>query len=1627
MKQGFYILLWVLAIIQPTDLPAADFFWIGGGGRWQDTSHWASVSGGRPDYTRLPGPTDRVYFDTRSFNGPAQTIQIDAPVYCSDMTWTGATGSPRFYGADTCHLFISGSLVLIPEMSFDLKGNIYFTAQEQGQSIESAGHTFRRRTYFEGTGSWILRDPLRVDSLLRFQSGTFFSNGQPLRCGALSVKPSAPLVLNFSTSTITITGRHFFPDNWWQREWLSAEFLLDNLQCNNPDAILDLQDSEPAVWLFGNSPFIFGTIRFSNPASHIRLLVDHSLPSGTQLRRLDLQGHTTLSGTLHADTLYLQAGKTYTLSSYQRVVIKHLEAAGTCAQPIRIQSDIPGAPAFIESASNQITATYVQLKDTRAIGGAVFKASLSSDLGGNRGWDILPGHTGSLYWIGGSGRWNDPAHWALESGGPGGHCIPSPADDVFFDHASFPSPSALVYLDSAAYCRSINWTNAGGNPQFESPDSVALHISGSLTLTPTMRLQLNGDLYFESDSPQNTLHTAGHTIGKNLFFNGNGGWKLTDSLYVRRTLYLQQGSLDAENQQIACQAFVSLSAFPRVLNIKNASLLLQTTDYQILNWQVAARNLLLYAEGSTLTFTARGTFQSDGAQVLSYHKLVFHQPITFIHTAGNAVVQADTLLTYQGATFSRRLRFRYWEAWSGYTYTLESNDTLHATQLKVHSDCSHWMELRSSRAGETAFLQTDQTSTIAHALIQDIHALSDAPLIASQSTDLGNNTGWTIHPATGRTIYWVNDSGSWSDPAHWSLRSGGTGGACPPSPTDTVYFDSLSFARPEQFVFTDGTPCYVFSLHISKTLQPSLNLQQLEVFGSLEADSSAQQSSIYQLTFRGAQTGMLQPANISLSSLLIEGSGLLQARQPLRLEKLEFRRGTFETAGYPMEIGHVVSFERYALGQRAFHLGSSHVLVTGKDSLRTWYLETPVQLLPGNAQVEVAHPVHLYQIQAPSFYQLILANENGHYTLEHQEGNTAITHLILRGDATLLGAQQIDSLVFTAGHTYRLDHRFQHRIVRHWYMLGNACRKIQLLSTHPRQVVSVVLHQAIIQADFVEMEDQQAVGTGLFYAGANSTNRALSNLGWVFGEVPGQVPVGILGADRFLCSEKPALTLDARTFSSDASYAWDDGSEASIRDIKTPGTYRVSVQFKNQCTIHDTIQIRDFRGELPVLPADTILCTGDTLQLAIHPVPAQVTWQWSDGSRDTVFRAVKSGQIAVSFQAEGCMASDRIQFTFQQTPTPELGADRSVCHGQTDTLRVYAPPSTQLRWQDGSTLPFLVVAQPGTYSVQVSDGRCIGADSIQVRYLAPVAISLGADTFFCEESRLRLRPIVSDSAAVFRWQNGSSGVFMEVTEAGTYWVEVQVGQCLARDTVQVSRQALPRFELGENQILCLPGALPLAIPLSAEKYHWSNGDRSRQTQFTQGGWIWAEAYQKGCRWRDSLFLTVRPAPVFSLGNDTIICSDQPLRLTAPLPGLRYRWQNGSRQSFVDAQKPGSYSLEISDGTCTYQDTIDIATRHCVRFQVYIPDAFSPDDNGINDSFQPLFPEGLHVLQFDLRVYDRWGSLCFQSASPEEGWDGWVRGQKAPQGAYYYTVQLRYRDEDSEASIRRSGEVTLLRR
>ena len=68
--------------------------------------------------------------------------------------------------------------------------------------------------------------------------------------------------------------------------------------------------------------------------------------------------------------------------------------------------------------------------------------------------------------------------------------------------------------------------------------------------------------------------------------------------------------------------------------------------------------------------------------------------------------------------------------------------------------------------------------------------------------------------------------------------------------------------------------------------------------------------------------------------------------------------------------------------------------------------------------------------------------------------------------------------------------------------------------------------------------------------------------------------------------------------------------------------------------------------------------------------------------------------------------------------------------------------------------------------------------------------------------------------------------------------------------------------------------------------------------------------------------------------------------------------------------------------------------------LYIPNAFTPNDDGLNDSFGAL---GYGVKEYHLIIYNRWGELIFESEEQSTQWDGTYHGQKAPVGSYVYSI------------------------
>jgi len=121
---------------------------------------------------------------------------------------------------------------------------------------------------------------------------------------------------------------------------------------------------------------------------------------------------------------------------------------------------------------------------------------------------------------------------------------------------------------------------------------------------------------------------------------------------------------------------------------------------------------------------------------------------------------------------------------------------------------------------------------------------------------------------------------------------------------------------------------------------------------------------------------------------------------------------------------------------------------------------------------------------------------------------------------------------------------------------------------------------------------------------------------------------------------------------------------------------------------------------------------------------------------------------------------------------------------------------------------------------------------------------------------------------------------------------------------------------------------------------------------------------------------------------------------------------------------------VAEATVTINDTIvrSITSRSNIACaqqmaRIYIPSAFSPNDDGRNDVFRPFLQFGTPV-EYTMTIYDRWGGQIFQTKNFDEGWDGETNnGERVPVGPYGFLIRI---EQEDGTVIEESGEVALLR-
>ncbi|MBL7984913.1 MAG: gliding motility-associated C-terminal domain-containing protein, partial [Flavobacteriales bacterium] len=381
-----------------------------------------------------------------------------------------------------------------------------------------------------------------------------------------------------------------------------------------------------------------------------------------------------------------------------------------------------------------------------------------------------------------------------------------------------------------------------------------------------------------------------------------------------------------------------------------------------------------------------------------------------------------------------------------------------------------------------------------------------------------------------------------------------------------------------------------------------------------------------------------------------------------------------------------------------------------------------------------------------------------------------------------------------------------------------------------------------------------------------------------------------------------------------------------------------------------------------------------------------------------------------------------------------------------------------------AVVPTHQYAEPGTYTVTLTatnPNACNGSDvdSIQV-VVQPQAPQLEAmaDVSICgPAAQLILSANGFGTADHFVWSsNGSfsdtlnldpsdSTALLAPIVGGTYYVQASTpGSCIAVDQVQVSA-SLQNIAITPDSAICLAETATLGltgvdpgstIVWGPEGSGIINGQGS-PTLLVQPSASQEYTVQvtspTGCVWNGSATISVSDIPaalVSATVDQPIVAPGTTVQLSAqPTDGYSFMWTPANTVSNASIAAPTAFVAQsttfivsISDGICTRDASVSVEVRelNCGEPDIYVPDAFTPNGDGNNDV---LFVRGRWITAFEFKLFDRWGSLVFETTDQRAGWDGSYKGEPVDPAVFVYWLEATCADGQTYFT---KGNVTVIR-
>jgi gliding motility-associated-like protein len=162
------------------------------------------------------------------------------------------------------------------------------------------------------------------------------------------------------------------------------------------------------------------------------------------------------------------------------------------------------------------------------------------------------------------------------------------------------------------------------------------------------------------------------------------------------------------------------------------------------------------------------------------------------------------------------------------------------------------------------------------------------------------------------------------------------------------------------------------------------------------------------------------------------------------------------------------------------------------------------------------------------------------------------------------------------------------------------------------------------------------------------------------------------------------------------------------------------------------------------------------------------------------------------------------------------------------------------------------------------------------------------------------------------------------------------------------------------------------------------------------------------------------APVY-LGDEMSLCGQFTVTLDAGNPGATYLWSTGATSQTIDVALAGEYWVQVNNNNCIQNDTISI-TGAPGEGIIFVPNTFTPNGNATNPTFMAY---GDGIVKFQMRIFDRWGNLLYETTDINAGWDGRYKGKVVQVDSYVYVIEYQTTCAGGK-TIKKIGHVNVLR-